>query len=281
MNRRARIASTAVVLIAAAWSTLAPVPVVFNVVARTERLNGELAMPLGARWAVAGACVSDGCSDLCSPGLESFDGRVELDPGVSLLIERVGSGPLLVHAERLDEQRAGRLYHGETLVRELAGCAIFRFDDLARRQEEGRVVVLPFTAELELGEEVGVPVVPRIPLLLSGKVSVLRRTLIGDAFYDTGSVELDTGDRFVVTDSREPARGFVRVDESQAMTAVFRAQGRGGRVFRFGAGSFSVGATLAERVTNDPVILGLWASGGFLLGLLAVRREKKLPKEGP
>jgi hypothetical protein len=125
---------------------------------------------------------------------------------------------------------------------------------------------------MEIGREARHETLSSIPVLKSGKVRVVGKTIMGDEIYDAGTIILSTGDQFSV-ENPEVGKGLIVADHQPGLSAVAYTLGKRAYVQRFGTKGYKVRSSLWVRFGNDPVIKALIAAVFFILGALATWRR--------
>ncbi len=206
-----------------------------------------------------------------------FTGSFQPSLGTEVRVERLAFGPLRIRCQvRTDGGSVGTLFDEADIPLEALGTrAVFIINDISERARAGSNVVIPLNGRLEVGQSLGLIGGADYPILRSGTVSLLGRSLADASLYQAGMVQLDPGDLFLVDDATDAAYGFVVADERPALAAVFRAVGKKGRVSRFGAKGYEVSTSIRSRVVNDGAIQAAWVTFLTLVGLLRFVRARE------
>jgi hypothetical protein len=219
------------------------------------------------------------------PGLEPegkvVNGSLQLNSNVSIAVERIGSGPLRMRIQALNKEGSvGQLYNDSDEVNEtLSSRVILVADDVEGRAKNGQRFVFPFAGGLDLDGASGFMGGAPYPIIRSGKVLLLGRTLLGSSHYEAGSVALEEGDSLRFIRCSGSAVGFIIVDDRPAITAVYRIVASKGNVSRFGSQGYDIGTSLAARIKNDGSVQLVWACFLFLLGLFGLKPTLTMKEE--
>lgn len=234
---------------------IAPVSTTFNVTARTERLEMKVSEQPISRWYVDKAEIFED-NNL---SVERFSGSIELAHPITVMMERVAYGDLWIHIEcivppgAVEECHSGILYsETEDRIRSLKSDVDIYFTGIRDRADKGETILLPVSGEVMVGRTSGIGTTA---ILRSGKVSMLGRSVFRSTAFEAGSVELNLGDRFHVTDI-DPASttlGFVLADQDAGLTVAYRIVGSAGLVTRPGGGTYTVTTSVFQRFLSDTV----------------------------
>ena len=253
-------------------ATLQPVEATFNVTAQTELVTLKTTGAATSRWVLEDVEVIRDHT-VARP----FTGSFQLADGVEVSIERIGTGRLWIHAENISKSGggAGTFYSATEDPLGSAGRAVeIIVRDPARRAVAGKTLVLPVTGHVSSGSQAGIQTLGGNALLRSGRVTMLVRAMFGGKVFEAGTIELDLGDEFRVSEPNPaaPTMGLVVVDERAGMTAAYRVVGRGATVTRPGGATYPVSLSLLRRVAHEPYVQGLAVIASFLaaaFGLMA------------
>jgi hypothetical protein len=240
-----------------------PIDTSFEVAAETELLSVKLASDqVGPRWHFSAATLFDG--DRTG---QPFEGSLQLTPGSEVLFERIEEGPLRIRITA-DHASAGKLYGAD--AEEIAAAAsrvVLVISDFEQRSRHGESVVLPFVGEFRLGRAIGRETSALVPLVQRATIRMLGTTLGWGTRFDSGAVDLETGDSFALNPPETAAVGIVRVARLPAMTIVLHAVSNTAIVSRFGAEGYLLRTSLLSRVTKDPLLQLAWTAVVFLVGV--------------
>jgi hypothetical protein len=248
---------------------VAPVSTTFNVTARTERLEMKVSEQPISRWYVDKAEIFEDNNS----SEERFSGSIELAHPVTVMMERVAYGDLWIHIEcivspgAVEECHSGILYsETEDRIRSLKSDVDIYFTGIRDRADKGETILLPVSGEVMVGRTSGIGTTA---ILRSGKVSMLGRSVFRSNAFEAGSVELNLGDRFHVTDIDPDSTtlGFVLADQAPGLTAAYRIVGSAGSVTRPGGGMYTVTTSVYQRFLSDTVFRVL---AGILITIAAI-----------
>lgn len=247
------------------------VPTTFNLTARTQLVVFEASENHRSPWHLRRAT-------LVSPaGEEEFSGTLLVDPGTRVVLERIGAGPLRMGLRASESgTRAG------ILTPEGGGRSRVAGDGLALVGEPSELggpsgLVLPLTGRIQVGTEVGQDLGVDPALLLSGRISLLAHTLLGDRRYDAGAATLQLGD-YPRVDALGDAYGLLTARDDRDMLVDYRVVARSMRIDRFGSMGYDVFASLLDRIANDHTVQAVWAAALFTLAWVG-RGRKALTKK--
>ena len=254
-------------------ATLWKLPTTFNVTARAESISMVTGDTPGLRWELDNVKL---IRDWDSVAV-GYTGSLELQPKINVAVERIAHGPLKIRFWDPGSQTSvGTLFDEYDEPKEALGPrAVIIIDDIAGRTRRGANVVMAFAGEITLGRSVGVRA-GADPILRSGTVTLLGRSVLTATPYEIRKITLDTGDRFSVKEPRGDSYGFLVADERPGITTVFRTVGKNGIVARFGSRGYEVSMSIWSRIAKDNTIQGVWVAFGALLGFGRYfrRREK-------
>lgn len=217
----------------------------------------------------------------------AFIGSLELSSGTHVELEREGQGSLTIRirgaregesvgeAQRFGVSQVVLPGRGQVLSwgaqgnpERLGALAELEVVGLSKHLEAGCTWLLPLQGRIRVGQQVIQTEEASSPMLLSGKVSMLARTLGGEGFFETGSAMLGLGDQAameVSVSKLDPLHGLglLRLDDRPAMSVTYRAVGQRVRIWRFGNSSgVPVATSLLRRLGQDPQLQRFW--GAFL-----------------
>ena len=246
---------------------IGPASASYNVTAQTERIALSIDRKPSWRWVLRDVeFFENGAS------FESWNGDIELAHSVDVLIQRIAFGVLWVHVQCQQSSNdeacdsAGVVFDASGLSqRPLASEFEILIGDIPARAKAGTTIWLEIAGQVTLGRSVGTVTDTRVALLREGRVTMLGRNVLGGGVFDGGSVALDIGDRFEVTDVDEKSetRGFVVADERPAMTVAYRVIGSNAVVYRPGGGHYAVSTSVFARFIGDPLFRLLAALFAF------------------
>jgi len=246
----------------------------------------------------------EGMTTIRSDGVEiekSFMGSLTFNAGVSVLLLREGKGQLraLARSEAGDSVGTIKALHvervqlvgvGEVPVQKESGARSLGKEvevevlGLSQYLKAGCTWLLQLDGQIDLGQEAVNATQVSVPLLVSGKVKMLSRTLGAENFFEAGSIDLSLGDSVSVestgataVESGQPIRGLVRLDEQPAMHVIYRAVGQWAQVRRAGSPDGDrVSASLLNRIMQDPQAQRTWSAFlAIAVGALAWRKKGK------
>jgi hypothetical protein len=248
------------------------VPLTYVVSANTERVVVRGIGLTGSNWYLDDAEIMTGCET----DWHKFSGTIHVHASTNIAIERISEGPLRISVLDRNNQQDKAVAELEDFANEAnmlaTGCLYATIEDLGNRSRNGETVVLPVNGYVETGRETRHETMEYTPLLRSGKVQLIGRTLFGDSVYDAGTITLGIGDLFLVA-KPQAGSGLVVADQQPGLTSVAYVVGDRAYVHRFGTEGYKVSSSLWVRIERDPVIGTLAAAAVFILGLLASWRR--------
>jgi hypothetical protein len=251
--------------------TWLPLATTFNVVAQTESFKLVTEDTSRPRWFLKDAIIFQE-SDGWEP--RAFTGSIRLEPGVVAEFERIASGPMRIQfTNREPGSPVARLYgEEEDLVQAVDGKLVLRVEGIDERASRGESIVLPFTGNAFLGDELSLDPGKSPPLVRSGKVTALGHSILGEELFIGNSVDLDLGDRVSFEDA-ESFAGLIATNEHPGLAVSFRAVSKRSRVDRFGAKGYEVKTSPLARITKDEPLQLAWATTLAILSLAVYLRR--------
>ena len=262
----------AIVFLISCFLTFKIVPTTFSVNAVTERLEITTSDVPNSRWIFSKAKLRQEENE--DPRIVT--GALSLESGVSIIMERISFGSLKIQIQNIKgEESIGKFYGENDEFQENFGkLVVFVIDDILQKAKNGESFVFPIKGSIQIGREPRFETRLSVPILRSGKVSMVGRTLLGGKSYMSDSIALQVGDRFVVEQPHGESSGFVVLNERPGINAIFRTVGKKGSILRFGAKGYEIHTSLLDRLFNDSVLQGLWATFAFVLGYVSLLRNK-------
>jgi hypothetical protein len=208
----------------------------------------------------------------CDSKWQKFSGLITIQPPFEITIERISDGPMLIEIKNTSKQNNTgivKLQSNEADTLNFAKeCLVIRVNNLSQRARKGKTIVLPTNGYMEIGREVRHETHSKIPVLKSGKVQVIGKTIYGKDIYDAGTIALNIGDHFSVEDPKA-GNCLVVADKQPGLSAVSYTLGKRAYVHRFGTEGYKIGSSLWVRIEKDPVIQALILAFFFILSALA------------
>lgn len=145
---------------------------------------------------------------------------------------------------------------------------------LGQYLQDGCTWLLQLVGDVIVGQPVANATQVSVPLLLSGKLTMLAQTIGGESFFEASSVALGLGDAISVVGPLDPAenrqliRGLLRIDDQPGFTVTYRTVGEKALIRRSGnsEGTY-VSASLLSRIEQDPHAKRM---GSVLVALVAI-----------
>ena len=244
----------------------------FNVSAITEEVRIETHKDPMSPWPVKNIRLSKTCPD--EPAdlrMEKFTGTIKLRADTVVTLTRIAEGDLSVKLLGKNEQPTGELFDLEDeSVGLLSDCAFFKIDNIDVRSKQGETIVLPVTGDITTGRDIRFLTDHKTPVLLSGNVTILDRTLLVNENYIVGPFELELGDAFVIKEPEVVSRGFVRVNTDPAIKLVFRAKGERALIKRYQSESFELVNSIWSKLYQDKALSIAWVLVVLLLGAIRI-----------
>ena len=244
----------------------------FNVSAITEEVRVETHKEPMSPWPVKNIRLSKTCPD--EPAdlkMEEFTGTIKLRADTMITLTRIAEGDLSVKLLGKNEQPTGELLDLEDeSVGLLSDCAFFNIGNIDERSKQGETIVLPVTGDITAGRDIRFLTNYKTPVLLSGNVTILDRTLLIGENYSVGPFELELGDTFVIKKPEVVSRGFVRVNAEPAINLVFRAKGERALIKRYQSESFELVNSIWSKLYQDKALSIAWVLVVLLLGAIRI-----------
>lgn len=244
---------------------------VFYVAAQTERVEFSGYTASNKRWTFQDAALEIGdWRRKCTPGADvepaserekeeagCFSGSIEVAQGVSGFVERIGDGPLWVHAECPTTAPCGvaRVFDADDNFLRTAETPIDLWvDNVAEKARQGKTTLISLSGAVRPGRDVGVETPGSTAVLRHGTVSVMVRKVLGNDRFEARKETLRAGDLFFVSGDSVATAGFAVANEQPALTAAYRVSGEHAYIQRPGGGEPTpVAATLFQRILSDDV----------------------------
>lgn len=162
--------------------------------------------------------------------------------------------------------------------------------DPSSKSVDGITTIIPISGKVILGRALNYELYnSSTAIVRSGVVKMVGKSLLGNHFFESGVIDLNIGDQFIMEDGETKAYGFIVVNEMPAMTAAYRTVGRQGKIITPGPvdnnSGYYISTSLTSRFLNDNFFQGIsWSFASlillgtlltFLIDIDIVLRKKK------
>jgi len=199
----------------------------------------------------------------CSESAEKVSGTLYPDSNSYIEFIRIQKGELIINIDS-DSDSVGGFIHdpknkqdkfedGESEeIEKLTDCATVKIS-----MNENDSFVFPIKGDIRLGGDIkhGSEVVP---ILYSGKVSIIDKAYLSDVYYTVGPFDLEMGDVFRVEDAILSSSGFVQVDEEKGINVIYSSKGSMGYIKKYQTENIEIKNGFWTKIYNDQSLIVLW-----------------------
>jgi len=211
-----------------------------------------------------------------------FRGSVELEPGVEVIVSRIGHGPATVAIRSLKD--GGKVANLTTIpaneeersrtfgfVNELV-VTITDIDSLA---EKGERHIFQFNGRVELGRDITNPSLNEVPSMLQqGSIQMTNRSYFSSAEFVSRTQELVKGDKITFTPSDVTPISLLTIDAEKGISCVLRVFSKQAVIKKMGVyldnNLVAVAPNYYDRILNDSFFQALSIIIGGLALIIAV-----------
>jgi len=232
----------------------------FNVSAITEEVNVVTPEIPISMWPVKNVLLSKSCPDESKKvKYVNFNGSFSINSNVEITFNRIAFGELTVSLFNNKNTSVGDLYDEEDeFISSLTHCAFFHIRNIPKRTLAGETIVLPISGDVSVGNKIRFLTHNKTPILRSGQVTILDRSLFIGDYYSLGPFTLEAGDSFNVQETTVPSQGFVSINEDAAMNLVYKAEGFGGVIKRYQSEDYDLENSYWSKLYHDEALSLLW-----------------------
>ncbi len=129
-----------------------------------------------------------------------FNGRISINPNVSIAIKRVAFGPISITFKNKDKKSKsiGELYDGkeDTFIASAGKYVKVFLPDVQQRLSKGESIIFSIRGDFsELSKPIyKIANAKNTALLKSGQVTMIKKSWLGNTYYAAGSEKLNLGD---------------------------------------------------------------------------------------
>jgi hypothetical protein len=200
-------------------------------------------------WELGGVHVHANLADTAGT---KVTGRLILQSGVKVVIERVSLGPLFIRFEAADPQQILARFEQQTgTTIPLRATSLVIIPELESRAHEGEGLLLTLRGRLDVGRPPHLSSETKAPILRNGTVDMLGSSFIGGGSFSAGTASLYSGDQFKIGDPESASLGFIAADEGPALTVGYRTIARFATIVRPGGSTPRIGASRFAMVRGD------------------------------
>lgn len=246
-----------------------PIPTTFNVAVTTERIEYRTIDNNNSRIPLNNITIYNYLGDC----LGLYNGSFEINKGAIVLLERVSMGPLLIQIKGHDDESAGTFYsdNQDEIEKKAENFVEFFVDDPSKRNNNGETILIPISGEVILGRTVNYESYSSSTALVkSGSITMVGKSLFGNQFFESGTYNLNIGDRFEIDMPQSKAYGFAVVNEESAMKVAYRVVGKKGKILTPGpvdeGSGYFISTSLLSRFLYDSFFQGIsWSFASLIL----------------
>ncbi len=225
---------------------------VFNVTADTERMRIFTKNENGGRLALYDADIYAGDTLY----LKRFNGYILIEKGVSVTVDRVALGPVVMTLEADSANApAGKLFNitDPAPIWETPANLEIRMEDVNTHPAKGHTTILTIDGYVTLGREIAYEIYGQSTAVLSsGTVDMTGTSRLFSLNFEAGTAELRLGDQIVFEGQPSKAFGFIAINEKPGMQAAYRVAARRARILKPGpkgeSNSYTIRATVLDRL---------------------------------
>lgn len=249
-------------------------PTTYSVSVITEQVYLTTQDTPMSQWHLKDIEISKSCSEGPKAILwEHFTGSININPFVQLTLTRIAKGDLSVQMYT-DNGSVGDLFDIEDeFDSPLSNCAFFNIKNISDRANRGETIVLPLTGDIVAGKEIRFLTQDTTPLLKSGKIKILDRSIWTGENYSVDPFDLEIGDLFEIQKTKEPvipSQGFALINEEPAINLVFRATGYRAVIKRFQSENYELRNSFWSKLYHDEGLLITWGVIIFLFSIIRI-----------
>jgi len=203
----------------------------------------------------------------CEKKVEGINGFLQINNKTYIELNRIQRKELIINLDNDNNHSTGTFTDSKGKIIKLKDCST-----LVLQIKENDSIVLPIEGEIKLGGEIK-EATYEVPLLYSGEITIIDKTLISGDFYSVGPFELNMGDIFT-TDSKNQERdmGFIYVGKDNAgnekgITASFSSKAKKGYIKKYRTENIEIKNGLWTKLYNDQSLIILWFVALFLFGI--------------
>lgn len=120
--------------------------------------------------------------------------------------------------------------------------------------------VFPIEGDIKLGGDIKESS-SQVPILYSGKVTVVDKEILSGQFYSVGPFPLEMGDIFFVEDLQLKSSGFVQLDDEKGIKVIYSSKSKRGYIKKYKTEPFEIQNGFWTKIYNDPSLVILWFFG--------------------
>lgn len=261
-----------------------PINTIFNITANTERIKIRTIKSNSSRLIFENAEIADIHEILDS----AFNGSLQLNKDVEVVVERVANGPLIL--EFRSDNHTGKLYNSENdFLMDTPPFFEVVIENMDSRVEKGRTILFPIEGDIDLGRSVDFEVSGEYnSVLRDGELSMTGVSGIFGEHFDSGAKKLLLGDQVVFEGVKEGALGFVTVNENSGIQVAYRLSAKHAKILKPGIKDIKSGTEVKvrplDRFLNAPIfqwlslffgsLVIMMSIGSFLLDLKSYIKER-------
>lgn len=261
-----------------------PIDTVFNITANTERVKITTLKVNSSRLILEDVEIADVTEILDS----SFNGSLQINPQVEVVVERVANGPVII--EFRSDHSIGKLYNTENdFLRDAPDFFEVVIKDMDSRVLRGKTILFPIEGDIDLGRSVDFEISGEYnSILREGEIAMTGISGFFGERFDSGTKKLLLGDQVVFDKVKHGALGFVTVNENPGIQVAYRLSAQYAKILKPGIKDSESGTKIKvrplDRFLNAPVfqwlslffgsIVILLSIGSFLMDLKSFIKEK-------
>ncbi|MDG5491194.1 hypothetical protein [Psychroserpens sp. SPM9] len=221
-----------------------------------------------SRWSFDDALIIENYKDTIQ-----YTGSIVIGSLVNVEIERISNGPLYIKLFTNEENSGEYIGYDDKFIRKIPKKTEIYVDNILERAKRGETIILPIIgveSKIKSSRPVGYETESTVPILKSGKVSLLNRSVDGNTIYQAGEIELNIGDQFIVDELDSPNYGFISINEEPALSFINRMSGNNAKIIRPGGDEYPVQSSLLNKFLYDDFFRGTSIIFTVLIAIIAI-----------
>lgn len=225
----------------------------FNIVAETEQIQFNTQYEMDSNWILENVTIRE---DIFSDSSDyRFSGSIKIPLNTTVKIDRISFGPLKLSFEKSNEDFSGVLfdYDGEYKTTLTSSFEIY-IDSIASRADIGESIIFPLNGLKGMfgtSEPLSNEVESIIPILRSGKVKLLNKSIFNSGLSETGNFDLQLGDQFVINEPQNKGFGFIVANEEPNLMISYSVIGNSGEINKLGGNQRNISSSVFSKIIND------------------------------
>ena len=225
----------------------------FNIVAKTEQVQFNTKYELDSNWILENVTIRE---DIFTDSTDiKFSGSINIPLNSTVKIERISFGPVKLSFEKSNDDFSGVLFDSNReYFKTLTSNFEIYIDSIAQKANIGESIIFPLNGlkgRLGTSEPVGNEVESIIPILRSGKVKLLNKSIFNSGLSVTGTFDLQLGDQFVINEPENKGFGFIVINEEPNLMISYNVIGNNGKINKLGGSQRDISSSVFSKIIND------------------------------